>query len=320
MFKCLTCDYCTNAKSNLKRHTNKKSPCQKPETGNTDRWEHLDTKYVKCVLCCKRVTCAYKDKHVQACKGVPQNECVYCKRSFNTRSGKSRHAKICRNSSIPEQPKPTSNNTKEVIHITNNHITNNITQNNHIVNLTVNFGSENIGYLLNNDDGRVKQALSYIMDAIDLVHFNRDHPENQTVRKLNKKSDMMEIKKNDVWEHESCEIGIPRLKNNLQNHLSLSFEDRTQYTHPHIKEFLYHKSKRGNLPENVILERYAKENNHIKCSDECERIKVSFLKTVSPGIQKTPCVVQNLQQQLNKVRVKFDQTPFTVRNVIEFVF
>ena len=322
MYVCEKCGYETETKCNYTRHLGKKIPCRKNDplvvNGDTDHSTH-----VKCPLCCKRVTRAYFRKHTLACKGVPTNSCTYCNKQLASRSGKSQHQKIC-NANPSNMSVQSTFNTSHVT-ITNNHdnsVDNSVTNvtNNNVVNLTVNFGGEEIGYLLNNDDTRVRSALSCILDAIDLVHFNDDHPENQTVRKLDKKSNMMEIKKNDVWEHESCAVGIPKLRNNLQTHFKKPFDDRVRYTNPNLKELLYHKSKRGNIPEEAILDRYAPRCMSQKCMEECQRVKDTFFKTVSPGIQKMPCVVQDLQRQLNEVRSRFEQNPYELREVIAFVF
>jgi hypothetical protein len=43
----------------------------------------------------------------------------------------------------------------------------------------LNFGKEHMGYLLDNEsEPRMRLALKFLMGTIDLVHFNKDHPEN----------------------------------------------------------------------------------------------------------------------------------------------
>jgi hypothetical protein len=142
---------------------------------------------------------------------------------------------------------------------------------------------------------------------MDLVHFNENHPENQTVRKLNKKSDLMEIRTGDEWEAVTCATGIPRLRHSLASTMKARwFEDNSQITDPNMKEILYYKSVRGPVPENSILERYSETNlqrrAELKCADECAKILEDYLKATIPKFTKMPCYVRDLTRRINETR------------------
>lgn len=197
---------------------------------------------------------------------------------------------------------------------------NNITTNNHF-NV---FGKEELGYILENmeTDPRIRQCFKSLVDTIELVHFNKDHPENQTVRKLNKKSNTIEFRTGqDRWEHECCKTGIPKLRHNLKEHLKVTFDDNTRFTDPDLRELLYYKSIRGCVDVSDILNKHeTKDANWIQCRDKCDDIKNEFFKTVSPAIQRMPCVVQDLQRQLNDIRCKHRQIALSMNEVIEYAF
>jgi hypothetical protein len=224
----------------------------------------------------------------------------------------------------PPQPEPSS----EQYNVQNNYINNNINNTNNQNNLNVtnnfnfNFGEENVKYILDHEDPRYASASKSLKDTVDLVHFNENHPENQTVRKLNKKSDLMEFRTKtasgeDRWEQHDCSTGIPRLRSNLETKLNTKFEDDEAISNPTLKELLYHKSKRGNVPEEDILMNYndLERVNHRRCKEACDVIIQNFLKNTLVNIQKTPCVVRCLQQDINETRRTYGQPELTLGEV-----
>ena len=219
----------------------------------------------------------------------------------------------------PPPPPPEQSYGTQNYNITNNdnrqynNITNTLNQF-----VQMNFGRENVDYLLNGEeetDPRYEKAKRSIQDCLDLVHFNHDHPENQTVRKLNKKSDLMEFRSENGWEQEACSTGIPKMRSNLEIKLNTKFHDKL--SNPTLRELLYHNSKRGALVHDAILAKYndLEHVNRIKCKEECDVIIQRFLKNTLPGIQKTPCVVRCLQTEINDARKKYDQTEMSLVEV-----
>ena len=291
-YTCETCGYTTKVKCNYIKHVNRKRTCEHKEQ-------------IRCDGCNALILSRNWNKHVEHCKGVPVNLCLFCKKEFKTRSGKCKHQKRC--SKTPVQSESESVNI--TINITNN-------------NIFLNFGQEDVRYLLNSSKPEIQNAIRSIVDSIDLVHFNKDHPENQTVRKLNKKSNTIEFRTGqDRWEHECCKTGIPKLRHNLKEHLKVTFDDNARFTDPDLRELLYYKSIRGCVDVSDILVKHETEDaNWMQCRDKCDDIKNDFFKTVSPAIQRMPCVVQDLQRQLNDIRCKHRQSALSMNEVIEYAF
>ena len=304
MFKCDTCGYETNIKCNYNRHLkNRQSNCKN------------DHKKVKCDGCHIFILAKNVNNHRDVCRGVPTNVCRFCDKVFKSRSGKCKHQKRCETRQhndyqVQAQESIVGNN------ITIN-ITNNIIQNN----ITLNFGQENVSYLLDSSKHDIQNAIRSIVDSIDLVHFNKDHPENHTVRKLNKKSHTMEFKTgDDRWEHECCKTGIPKLRHNLKERLNVVFDDVVQFSDPEIRELLYYKSIRGFIDENEIASRKSLETEPIVCTDMCDIIKADYFRTISPKLQTMPCVVQDLQRQLNDVRKKHKLSLWSMEDTVRYAF
>lgn len=286
-------------------------------------YETLDDIYVRCIGCSIRLLKRNYNRHFKICKGIHKDQCVFCLKAFLSRSGKSRHQKTCKKNptNMPKQLPPHSQSNH--IGVQNNYINNNLTTHNNVTNhFNFNFGGENVKYILDNQDPRYASAMKNFKDSVDLVHFNQDHPENQTVRKINKKSSLMEFRTKsangeDRWEKYDCATGIPRLRSNLEAKLNTKFEDDGEISNPVVKELLYHKSKRGNLSEEDILTNYKDLElvNQRRCKEACDVIIQTFLKNTGVNIQKTPCVVRCLQQDINKTRRKYGQSELSLGEI-----
>jgi hypothetical protein len=372
MFNCEKCGYFTKFKCNYKRHMVRKSKCgaqnvsieaqnvSRPirpeaqnvtiEAQNVSRAPKTEAQNVTmeaqnvilpskdtfiCDECQKVVLRHNYRRHVRACKGVRVDQCMFCRKVFSTRSGKSRHQKLCeqqhdttrnreRNESVHVVCPPNIVNNINITNVVNNHIH----QQQNVQNITIQFGNEHVSHLLKDQTPEIQKAIRSIVDSIDLVHFNKDCPENQTVRKLNKKSNMMEFKTgDDRWEHECCKTGIPKLRHNLKERLNILFEDNNRFTDPDLRELLYYKSIRGCVDASEVLTKYsslddlnAVDSVLLICNDACDNIKSEFFRTVSPNIQTMPCVVQDLQRQLNAIRDKHKQPIMSMNDVIRYAF
>ena len=324
-FVCTQCGYSTDVRCNYTKHLNRKNACGSTTNIQIEDMQSVkinDTR-VKCNQCMKELTKCNFARHLKTCKGVPKNTCMHCKRLFNTLSVLCRHKKTCKMNPAnmpPPPPPPPPPPEPEQYGIQNNYnlnVTNNFS-------FHFNFGEENVGYILDHQDPRYTSLTKSLKDSMDLVHFNEDHPENHTVRKLNKKSDLMEFRTktadgDDRWEQHHCSTGIPRLRSNLETKLNTKFEDDTALSNPTLRELLYHKSKRGNLSENDIMTRYndLKQVNQTRCKEVCDAIIHKFLKNTGVNIQKTPCVVRCLQHELNETRRTYDQPELTIKDVVQ---
>jgi len=110
------------------------------------------------------------------------------------------------------------------------------------------FGHEDFTIILNKleEDPRLQEAVLNFKTALSLVHFNKDFPENQTIRKMNKRSNTIELRQSvdpERWELEPFETGFGRVMDNLQRHLNLNLNLNHTYPLNYIRDHVYHLSK-----------------------------------------------------------------------------
>ena len=172
------------------------------------------------------------------------------------------------------------------------------------------FGKEELGYLLQNveTDERIKKALANLVHTIELVHFNTECPENQTVRKTNKKSNLIEFRTaEDTWVYESCDTGIPKLQEQLEYNLNTKFINTPK--HSEIREIMYMNTKRGLVDQDAILVPYESKEQTLEeiCRRECDTV-VSEWETEYPckKARKMPIARKFITKSINEVRSKYD--------------
>lgn len=173
MYTCEICGFSTAHKHVLENHKNRKTKC-------------------------------FEGGHIEKSKSF---KCNYCDKCFSHKSGKYRHQLKCdlrfkedenKDKIIQElkskleeleskQAQTINNNTTN-----NNTINNNITNNdNRVTNITINaFGNENYDYI---DFKELMNDNITLMNLIEQIHFNQDHPENWNVCINNMRSKYAEI-------------------------------------------------------------------------------------------------------------------------------
>ena len=178
---------------------------------NTIKFEKVDADHVKCLVCSKVMSRRNKTFHMNSCRGTRDLlQCKYCGCVCRNRSQKSRHQQKC------DQNPSTINNIHNDHSVTNNignidnSVDNSVTNNNVTVNnnLILNvYGKENHDSLIETIQKLYPQAFINMVEEGDaaslmkLIHFNKDFPENQTVRKPNKKDVSAEVHVGDgKWE------------------------------------------------------------------------------------------------------------------------
>ena len=240
------------------------------------------------------------------------DRCKFCFKQYTSPSVKCKHQKICK-----KNPQLTvSNNITNI----NQNITNNISNTNNITNnMMINgFGREDVSYLTGNiaTDIRINTIRKTLTDTMDLVHFNADHPENQTVRKLNKKSDLMEFKTPDnTWESEPDKTGLKKMQQNLEQKFQTKFDDEDDFNRSALSEILYQKSQRGGIPEDDILSKYdvndPKGRQYIeeKCAAQVRKAREAYFRendvTERTAATGTVWMQRDLRQIENEVRGKY---------------
>ena len=275
MFSCKQCKYTTDVKCNWLRHQQRKKPCVGISLQNdipvlrnvtpvlrnvtpvlqndipVSLFIRIDEKTIQCNFCNKILHTHYA-RHGKICKGVPRNTCIFCKKKSNHKSAHSRHQKTCKArpavvpAIVPETININNNsninsNNGTTIIINNNNYNDNRT---YIQNNT--FGHEDLTVILNKleQDPRLKEAVSNFKTALSLVHFNKDFPENQTIRKMNKRSNTIELRQSvdpERWDLEPFETGFGRVMDNLQRQLKVDLNH--MYPINYIRDHMYHLSK-----------------------------------------------------------------------------
>ena len=221
---------------------------------NCNPYTIIDDTRIKCNCCEKILTKIKFNRHKTTCKGVPKNTCIYCKKYFNSQQNHSRHQKICKLNPINMEIKvpaststteaPTSNIATQIVNnyyvnnsinnsTVNSTVDNSSTNNNNTVNNNntitfTSFGRENLEHLTSQVmiDPRLNNIRKCYRDTVDLSHFNADHPENQTVRKTNLKSNLIEFRTHqNKWEYESDKAGFRKIRKNLEEKFKTKFDD-----------------------------------------------------------------------------------------------
>ena len=183
---------------------------------NTIKFEKVDAEHVKCLSCSKVMSRQNKTSHTNSCRGdLHVLQCKFCGCMCKHTKDKSRHQQKC------DQNPSTINNIHNDHSVTNNignvdnsvndnSVDNSVTNNNVTVNnnLILNvYGKENHDSLIETIQKLYPQAFINMVEEGDvssmlkLIHFNKDYPENQTVRKTNKKDVSAEVHVGDgKWE------------------------------------------------------------------------------------------------------------------------
>lgn len=225
LYMCTHCEYTTKDKSNYKRHLQRTNGCC------VDR--------VRCVLCQKEMLPKNLTKHMEVCKQVPTNTCPTCRQPFDCRKILSRHKKTC-------GP------------IVNQCVTTNIQIQQNIQTIVrFPFGNENVEYLhrLRDIDERVDMVVRCLSDALDIVYFNADHPENQTIRKTHRTTQVVDMMlHNHVWNPTDVRTAATQIQENLEKHLKIKYTNTVRVSL--FKDLLFAKTHRGTLSEEDILGKY----------------------------------------------------------------
>lgn len=352
MYHCVQCGYSTNIKCNYKKHMFRKTKCtpnvnrhtpnvnkdtpnvntNTPNVNTNTLNVNMDTQTVNahCIQCMQCKTIILKrnfNRHENSCKGYPVDCCKYCGKQCTSRQSKYQHQRICMNKTVaPPVERMDERNVNPVGNVTN--ITNNITNNHSTIHITktdisnylmfTGFGREQISYLTENihADSRIDAIRKTFTDTMDLVHFNADHPENQTIRKVNKKSELLEFRMPDnTWEFEPEKTGLKKIQMNLEHKFQTKFDDIDDYNRTALSEMLYQKTMRGGIAERDILNKYDVRNPNgrlfieQRCADQVRKERLVYFKendlTEKSAMIGTRWMQQTLRQMENITRQRY---------------
>lgn len=227
---------------------------------------------VKCLKCMKHITRSNFARHLRNCKGCPSNTCRFCGESFKTNSNISRHEKTCNDGGRKElvdtiittgetistisrkeclpHPSSSSSSTNQNIHNQNITINNNIVNNNIVLNL---FGVESWDYLIKICNGENKsefeklktqlltEGIDGLCKLIECHYFNKDYPQNQTIRKKIKNNDFVEVHVgNNEWEPKTLDTAMEEIKHTTSMYIRPFVDDVIQSNY-HIDQNIHNK-------------------------------------------------------------------------------
>jgi hypothetical protein len=187
-YKCEGCNYKTIIKFNYNRHIISNKHEKKMRS-----IPHLDTNKTRnnhiCEKCKKQLKSKQSlEKHIPICRGTTYIlECGICNKVFNSICTRIRHEKKCKPKIIEDK-----NVANIIINSNNNNITYIITNN---IN---NYGSEKYDYISNEKLEEISLN-SRCRELIDLIYFNKEHPENQNIQLHSNKSQLYKVFLDDCW-------------------------------------------------------------------------------------------------------------------------
>jgi len=182
IYICYDCNYTTNIKCNYNKHILTKKhihECIKKSINN------------KCNKCNKMLKSKQSlENHIVICRGTTNVlECGKCNKQFNSTRTRTSHEKNCQHEIIENK-----NQSNIIINNTNSH-NNNTTYNINIIN---NYGSEKYDYISNEKLEDISLN-SKCKELIDLIYFNKEHPENQNIQLHSNKLQLYKVFLDDCW-------------------------------------------------------------------------------------------------------------------------
>ena len=227
-YYCNRCGYTTNNRTYFLKHLNRKFTCK--DTLESVTISFLKKKYnftasvdENMVNKSKQKVNKSKQKVNKSKHNVTKYICQYCSKEYSCKQSLSRHINhYCKQNLINQLEDKNNKLEKEnklikkefelekkkiekeiekilIINGSNNTINNTINNNTIIIN---NYGNENMDYISNDFLNKLlKTPYSAIPKLLKEIHFNKNHPENRTVRIRNKKLKYAEVHNNEKWEY-----------------------------------------------------------------------------------------------------------------------
>ena len=207
---CSLCGYTTKHKFNFLKHQNRKTSCKKSNVEiqqnvqsinqNDDQNKQNSNKEFNCNKCGK-VMCNKQRllSHINRCKGVDTKTCHRCFKVFTSVQTKYKHLKnVDCEKDNPSLTTSIIDNRVNNSHNQNSFNTNNIVNNNNIMFNC--FGKENLehissdGDLIHKTNMFSKNGLYGLIDLMEYIYFDPNHPENNTIAKMNERGEDIFIK------------------------------------------------------------------------------------------------------------------------------
>ena len=263
-YKCPRCGYEINIKTKYMNHLRRKHICKNILSDNNLQEEYIKyniTEKIKCkqnvnVLLTKHKKCQ-QNVNVLSTKNCELYECEYCNKQFNSRQGRWKHLKICKeklkddedkenllnlvemlNSQLDEQRKQLNRQLeeqREQIKEQNEQIKELIkkagvnigTQNNIQNNIQIlAYGSSDISHLTDKDYVKcLKHSNFCIPHLIKEIHFNPKKPENHNIYISNLKNNYVMIYNGHKWMLNDREESIQNLIDDKESIIEQKLEE-----------------------------------------------------------------------------------------------
>jgi len=262
-FKCSQCDYASKFSYNVRRHillkhnkndqnfdenNQKNNPNnQKNNPSNQKNNPKTQNKEIRkilhenqCSICDKILSNKQNLKrHIISCKGkINKLECIHCKEIFTIPQSKYRHQKFCKekekdkiNNQVPSS-ELVIQNINNITTINNNQIYNNNPQtiNNNITIQIRNFGDENKEYITNAFLlDCYKNGYYGLIEMIEKIYFNKEHPENHNVRIGSFKNKYFEIHNDNNWIPQGINETLNRMINTAATDIILNVDEEDKF-------------------------------------------------------------------------------------------
>ena len=239
MFTCKRCGFETKLKTNLASHLKRKNICN-PIISDISINDLL-----------KEITKEKNNSNITY-------DCDFCNKKFNYASGKCRHMKTCKETTnrFEEMQEKLKELEEKLNHpvttIINNNITNNIQQNNIVLE---NFCKEDVEFI---SDTFIRKCLSRVANGFEdltkKIHFNPNKPEYHNITILNKKDSYLEVFKDNKWQFQDKNVTLDALIKQCFDILSGHYdkyedEIKAQFSYTQLKQVdqlvdnLYNKDK-----------------------------------------------------------------------------
>lgn len=208
-FECPRCAYKTNRRQHFDRHVfGRKERCV-PCVSESDFSEMFNSYNQQ-----RKDVLEERENSKSTC--LKPHVCNFCSHAFNSRGARSYHTRKCHKDELQKPTEPEQKNTQQPINVNNN---NNITidGNNNTVSPVINiylnaFGKETSDYVSSEEKNRMIAAgFEGLKKFIDDLFFNKEHPENHTVKLRSMKNKQAMVYIPPDWECESLQEVITKM-------------------------------------------------------------------------------------------------------------
>lgn len=235
----------------------------------------------KCPKCNKQLYNMFSLKrHLEICKGVDNLTCDICFKKFSSVSSKNNHKRNVKCSPpLNFLIQPSNVEQRNLTNISYGAFTNGNNNNTNVQNITINsFGNENLTHLIHDKDiihktnTFSKKGLYGLVDILDHIYLDPEHPENNTIIKLNERGDdVLVMNETNTWEYRDYEDvkdqfiealnNFLRIYNKKKNELNIKLVEQKERLR--IKEFIIFLMTVGGIIENDLAEELNVDDDYV---------------------------------------------------------